>query len=177
MKIIANSDCERKDITMNLKKLIIYYSMDGNTKKIAEKIQAVTGADIERLDTVIPYTGTDEEIVDQGQREVNQGYMPEIKPLLVNVADYDTIIIGTPTWWYTMAPAVLTFLNSNSLEGKTVIPFQTHAGWPGHALQDMGNACKGSSVENSKAIQFSSKQFGLLVTAESEVDHWIETLK
>ncbi|MBS6645008.1 MAG: hypothetical protein KH366_15640, partial [Clostridiaceae bacterium] len=81
---------------MNLKKLIIYYSMDGNTKKIAEKIQAVTGADIERLDTVIPYTGTDEEIVDQGQREVNQGYMPEIKPLSVNVADYDTIIIGTP---------------------------------------------------------------------------------
>ena len=162
MKIIANFDCERKDITMNLKKLIIYYSMDGNTKKIAEKIQAVTGADIERLDTVIPYTGTDEEIVDQGQREVNQGYMPKIKPLSVNVADYDTIIIGTPTWWYTMAPAVLTFLNSNSLEGKTVIPFQTHAGWRVTLCRIWGTHAKVRLLKTAKQSSLAQSSLGCL---------------
>ena len=169
MKIIANSDCERKDITKNLKKLIIYYTMDGNTKKIAEKIQAVTGADIERLDTVIPYTGTDEEIVDQGQMEVNQGYMPKIKPLSVNVADYDTIIIGTPTWWYTMAPAVLTFLNSNSLEGKTVIPFCTSAssglGESGELLAELAG-----TGDWQEGMRFRSG------VSEEDVQNWLDEL-
>ena len=65
-------------------------------------------------------------MVSQGQREVDEGFQPEIKPLSVNVADYDVVAIGTPTWWYTMAPAVLTFLNANDWSQKTVIPFMTH---------------------------------------------------
>ena len=42
-----------------------------------------------------------------------------------------------PTWWYTMAPAVLTFLTTNDFTGKTVIPFMTNGGWPGHVIKDM----------------------------------------
>ncbi len=51
-----------KEIIMKSKKLIVYYSMDGNTRQVAEKIHKATGADIVEIDTVIPYTGTDEEI-------------------------------------------------------------------------------------------------------------------
>lgn len=54
--------------------------------------------------------------------------MPQINPISVNLADYDVIAIGTPTWWYTMAPAVLTFLTTNDFTGKTVIPFMTNGG-------------------------------------------------
>lgn len=162
---------------MNLKKLIVYYSMDGNTRQVAEKIQKATGADIVEIDTVIPYTGTDDEIVKQGEDEVKRGYMPQIKPLRVNIADYDTIMIGTPTWWYTMVPAILTFIAVNDFAGKTVIPFQTHAGWPGQGISDMKNACEGAIVMNEKTIKFSPQQFGLMVTSENELNKWIESLK
>lgn len=158
------------------KKLIVYYSMDGNTKMIAKMIHEKTGADMVMLNTVIPYTGTDEEIVQQGREEVNRGHLPDLEPLPVHLAEYDTIILGTPTWWYTMAPAVHSFIRRNNLSGKMVIPFQTHAGWPGHTLQDIEAAAKGAQVRNGKQIQFSAQEFGKLVTPEKEVREWIETL-
>ena len=106
--------------------LIVYYSVsNGNTRRIAEQMQQATGADIAEIRTVQPYTGSYQDIVDQGQREVERGYKPEIRPLAVDLADYDVIAVGTPTWWYTMAPAVKTFLESREWDGKTVIPFQT----------------------------------------------------
>lgn len=48
----------------------------------------------------------------------------------VQTADYDVIAVGTPTGWYTMAPAVLTFLKGQDFKGKTVISFMTNGGWP-----------------------------------------------
>lgn len=98
------------------KMLVVYYSWsNGNTKQIAEQLAKETGAELAEIDTVQPYTGSYDEVVDQGQREVNAGYKPEIKPLTVNIQDYDVIAVGTPTWWYTMAPAVLTFLSAQEL--------------------------------------------------------------
>lgn len=86
------------------KTLIVYFSHSGNTKRIADKIAAAVPADVARIETLVPYTGSMNEVSAQGKREVESGYKPEIKPLNVNPSDYDRIVIGTPTWWYTMAP-------------------------------------------------------------------------
>ena len=123
------------------KMLIVYYSWsNGNTERIAKKLQSATGADIARIDTKVPYTGSYDDVVNQGQDEVRRGFEPEIKPIGVNVDDYDIIAVGTPTWWYTMAPAVLTFINANNWNGKNVVPFMTNGGWPGHVIKDMKKA-------------------------------------
>ena len=114
------------------KMLVVYYSWsNGNTKRIAEQLTNGTGADIARIETTEPYSGSHEDVVEQGKREVEAGFMPQINPISVNLSDYDVIAIGTPTWWYTLAPAVLTFLTTNDFTGKTVIPFMTNGGWPG----------------------------------------------
>ena len=57
-------------------------------------MQSVAGGDLVRLDTAVPYSGSYNDVVDQGQREVNAGFEPELKPLPVNVADYDVIAVG-----------------------------------------------------------------------------------
>ena len=57
-----------------MKTLIVYYSYQGNTKKIAEMIHDKIGGDMVRIDTVVPYTGSYNSVVDQGQDEVNRGY-------------------------------------------------------------------------------------------------------
>ena len=160
------------------KMLVVYYSWsNGNTKQIAEQLAKATGAELAEIDTVQPYTGSYDEVVDQGQREVNAGYKPEIKPLTVNIQDYDVIAVGTPTWWYTMAPAVLTFLSAQDFTGKTVIPFMTNGGWPGHVIEDMKANCKGAEFAHEMEIQFDSTGGAHLETPEKKIDAWIEAVK
>lgn len=159
-----------------MKTLVLYYSQArGNTRRIAEMIQKTVGADIAEIETASQYTGSYDDIVNQGQEEVNFGFMPEIKPLSVNTADYDRIILGTPTWWYTMAPAVKAFLTQYDLSGKNVILFQTHGGWEGHVLSDMKSMIKGN-VTGEFSVQFDSTGGSQLVTPVSEIEEWIGSI-
>ncbi|NMM64271.1 hypothetical protein HBE96_16720 [Clostridium sp. P21] len=155
------------------KKLIVYYSYTKNTKKIAEQIQKATDADICEIETVKPYAGDYNSVVDQGKQEVDRGFKPEIKPLRVNLEDYNTIIIGTPVWWYTYAPAVATFLSEYDLSGKTIIPFATNGGWLGHTLKDIEKACKSAIVTNAIDIKFNTDK---MVTPEITLNKWISCL-
>ena len=165
----------KKGIDIKMKKmLVVYYSWsNGNTKKIAEQLANKTGADIARIETAEPYSGSHEDVVEQGKREVEAGFTPQINPLSVNLADYDVLAIGTPTWWYTMAPAVLTFLTVNDFTGKTVIPFMTNGGWPGHVIKDMKDKCKGAAFAHEMQIQFDSKGKDHLETSEEVITEWI----
>lgn len=163
---------------MGNRKLVVYYSLsNGNTKRIAELAARAMGADLRAIDTARPYTGSYQQIVDQGLEETKRGYQPELKPLDFNVADYDTIAVGTPTWWYTMAPAVLTFLSGQDWQGKKVVPFMTHGGWPGHVLTDMKAACKGAELVCGEQIQFDDEGGSRMVTPEQELERWLDALK
>lgn len=155
------------------KKLIVYYSYTNNTKKVAEQIQKATGSDICEIETVKPYTGDYNSVVDQGKQEVDSGYKPAIKPLSVNLEDYDTIILGTPVWWYTYAPAVAAFLSEYDLSGKTIIPFVTNGGWIGHTIKDMEKVCKKSIVKNGIDIRFDTDKMAM---TESNLKKWIDCL-
>ena len=119
------------------KMLIVYYSWsNGNTKRIAEQLANETGADIARIETTEPYKGTHEDVVNQGKREVEAGFMPRINSLSVNLADYEVIAIGTPTWWYTMAPALLTFLTKSSKSPASIA--KSNKQWVGTCLYHKG---------------------------------------
>ena len=160
------------------KLLIVYYSWsNGNTERIAKKLQSVVGGDLLRIDTAVPYSGSYNDVVDQGQREVNQGYEPELKPVSADIAGYDVIAVGTPTWWYTMAPAVKTFLHQNSFAGKTVVPFMTNGGWPGHVIKDMKNACSGAEFACEMQVKFDSDGGDRLETPESKIEAWAQSVK
>ena len=158
--------------------LTVYYSWsNGNTERIAKLLQKEIGGDIVRIDTITPYEGSYDDVVNQGQEEVQRGYEPEIKPLDVNISDYDVIAVGTPTWWYTMAPAVLTFLHTESFADKTVIPFMTNAGWPGNVIKDMKTACKGADIKCEMQIQFDSTGGSRLETPMEDITKWIQNVK
>ena len=82
-----------------MKKLLIaYYSWsNGNTERIAKTLQRIAGGELVKIDTAVPYSGSYNDVVEQGQREVQQGYEPELKPIDVDIAGYDVIAVGTPT--------------------------------------------------------------------------------
>lgn len=158
--------------------LVVYYSVsNGNTREIAHQMAEYIKADLAEIQTVQPYDGSYQEVVNQGKQEVQRSYHPSIRPLPFRPEDYDIIAIGTPTWWYTMVPAMATFLSLHEWAGKTVIPFQTHGGWPGHTLKDIKAACKGAKFCCEGQIQFDSSGGSQMVTDEKEVQHWLQQIK
>ena len=161
------------------KLLIVYYSWsNGNTKKIAKELQKVTGGDLARIDTKTAYKDQDYQVVvDQAEKDVQRGYEPVLAPRFFKVKDYDAIALGTPTWWYTMAPAMKTFLHEEKMEGKLVIPFATHGGWPAHVLDDLKTACPGAQFGPELAVQFDSQGGSTQVTPQKQVEAWLEQVK
>ncbi|MGN8819044.1 flavodoxin [Oribacterium sp. HCP28S3_H8] len=162
-----------------MKRLVVYYSFTaGNTKKIALKIAKETGADIIALETTEPYQGSYQAVVDQGLDEVKRGFMPALKPYAVNPADYDEIIIGTPTWWYEMAPAVLTFMEKTDFSGKRIALFQTNAGWLGKCLKTMGKKTAPGKVIATGLFTFSARdaERDKMTSPVSDIDDFIKKL-
>jgi len=114
----------------NAKKiLIVYYSLhNGNTRIVAEHIQKNVGGDIFRIETVNAYPAEYRDVTDQAKKELQSGYRPPLKNKVTNFDQYDIIYLGSPNWWNTIVPAVMTFLDSYNFKGKTIVPFITHEG-------------------------------------------------
>lgn len=160
-----------------MKAVVVYYSHScGNTRKIAEMIGLLTGAALAEIQTVQDY-GTDyNAVMVKARDEINSGFLPEIRPLPINLDEFDTVIIGTPTWWYTMAPAVRTFLRNTDLTGKRVYAFQTHGGQPGSALKDIRRLSKGQNISDFE-VAFDSMGGNIMQTPLDEIRRWIEELR
>lgn len=157
-----------------MKTLMVYYSYTQNTGGIARRVREALGCDVAEIQTVSPYEGDYDSVVEQGRREVEADFCPDIRPLGVELSGYDRIILGIPVWWYTMAPAMRTFLTENGLAGKTVIPLVTSGGWPGHTVKDVEALCPGARVEKGVSLTFNGAR---LATPERELENWIQGLK
>ena len=163
---------------MAQKILVAYYSWsNGNTEKIAKQLADACGADLARIETVVPYPDDYDATVQQGQDEVNAGFQPEIEPLGFDPADYDVIAVGTPTWWYTMAPAVSTFFGNVDWAGKTMVPFMTNGGWPGHFIADMRQAAAPAHCGPALEVRFDSAGGPKQETPQRKVNEWIDQVK
>lgn len=111
------------------KVLIVYYSLrNGNTRIVAEHIQKNVGGNIFRIETVDAYPAEYRDVTDQAKKELQSNYRPPLKSKAPNFDQYDVIYLGSPNWWNTIAPAVMTFLESYNFEGRTTVPFITHEG-------------------------------------------------
>ena len=115
-----------------MKKLIAYFSPSGNTKAMAEKLAKATGADLFEIKPQTPYTRADLDWTNKNSRssvEMNdKSYRPQIAQLPNSLANYDTIFIGFPIWWYVAPTIINTFVENVDLDGKKVIPFATSGG-------------------------------------------------
>ena len=158
-----------------MKKLVVFYSYTGHTKMIAENIQQKLNCDILEIKPVKPYSTDYQTVVDEEQNNSSVGKTPDIQKIDMNLNDYDEIIIGTPVWWYTIAPVIRTFLTQNDLSNKTIKPFATNAGWLGHTFQEIQKLCPNSKVDKGMNIVFESYSDNL-VTSPDEIEKWIDEL-
>lgn len=138
---VHNSDLEGKKI------LIAYFSWSGNTEHLAKIIQSQIGGDMFKIETAEPYPDDYNEVAyGIGKKQSENNIMPELKNN-GDVSAYDIIFVGTPAWWYHMAPAVKTFLSAHQFDGKIIVPFISHGGGGRYEIpSDMGKLAKGATV-------------------------------
>ena len=108
--------------------LVLYFSATGTTKGVAERIAALSGADIAEIVPAQPYTSEDLNYNDRATRATVEQNTPDARPEIANeisLDGYDTVYLGYPIWWG-QAPRILsTFVESHDFTGITVIPFCT----------------------------------------------------
>lgn len=159
-----------EDKTMNDSKVLIaYYSYSGNTKDVAETIQKDIGGDLFEIKTEGTYPEEYRPMTEQAKKEIQDGYRPALTTKVADIAQYDTIFIGSPNWWGTITPQVSSFIDSYDLSGKKVIPFITHGGGGvQNTIKDMTAQCKGCNVQQDGWVGYGSRTLG--------ISGWLEDL-
>ena len=152
-----------------MKTLLVYYSYTGNTELLVNKIKEKINCDIIRLDTIKPYNNY-EYLVEQAKIDVENNYQPELINE-INLDNYDTILLGSPVWWYTFSSPINTFLNKYNLSNKVIIPFITNAGWLGHTIEDIKKICP--NVKDEISIKFNEDK----LLDEIKFDEWLKKLE
>lgn len=110
------------------KTLIVYYSFSNTTKNLAEDIAIITDGDIRELIPEKSYSFSYNGATKEVRNEIEKGYCPKLLSGNEAINNYENIFIGTPNWFKSFAPPILSFLRSVDLNGKTIIPFCTHGG-------------------------------------------------
>lgn len=155
------------------KSLVVYFSAQGHTKALAEKIADVTGADLFEIVPVNPYTEADLDGWNdsaRGTRESkDRSTRPEVKNKMESFARYDTIYLGFPIWWYTAPTIVNTFLEQYNTDSKVIIPFATSGG------SGIGETEKDLKVSAPNAVFLPGRV--LNNATEQEVKSWIDSIE
>ncbi len=109
--------------------LVAYFSASGTTKAVAQTLAEAAGADIYEIKPQVPYTTADLDWTNTKSRssiEMKEGSSrPPIVDNAVDMAQYDTIFIGFPVWWYIAPTIINTFIEAHDIAGKKVVPFAT----------------------------------------------------
>lgn len=115
--------------TRGSKTLVAFFSATNNTKAVADEIVRILGADQLRIQAANPYAANPYDDQAKIQQEAYNDLRPSVAnlPSKEDIARYDTIFIGSPTWWHQPAMVICTFLESYDLTGKVVIPFFTYS--------------------------------------------------
>lgn len=130
--------------------LIAYFSYTGHTKGIAKQLQGLTGGILFEIKPAAPYSEDYDTTERQGRKETRDGYRPPLAEMPANLASYDTVLLGTPNWFNTVAPPIASFLADSDMSGKRIALFCTNGGGgPGHTVADIQAACKDAEILDS----------------------------
>ena len=115
------------------KKLVLYFSVYGTAKAVAEEIARQTGADLMEIEPVVPYDSDRNHynaLAKLAKKEHDEDQRPAIRNT-IPVEEYDTIYLGYPMWWYTFPMIIYTLFDQYDFSGKTIIPLQHSYGQRG----------------------------------------------
>lgn len=166
--------------------LIIYLSRTNNTKAIAEIIHEKVGGKLVPLELLEPYPEDYQEIVAQVDNENQTGYLPTLKTRIENIEQYDTVFLGFPTWDMQLPPPMKSFLHEYDMSGKTIIPFNTNAGFGvGSGFEQVKELSQNATVLEGFSVRGGYEKKGVYLDikgkraedVEGELREWLRKIK
>ena len=157
--------------------LVAYFSAsEANiTAQVAKTLAEAADADLFEIVPEQIYTAEDLNWKDEKSRSTiemkDSTARPAVASKVENMAQYNTIYVGFPIWWYTAPRIINTFLEQYDLTGKTIIPFATSGG------SDMGKS--GEDLKQASAPNANWILPGKVLNGNPPVDSlkaWVETL-
>jgi|YelNatPaOPRAMG01_1025707.scaffolds.fasta_scaffold21530_1 flavodoxin len=157
-----------------MKNLVLYFSLDGHTEKVAEVITKRINADMEKITL---------------RRKLPKGFFkylvggfwtisrkkPSIEPLKINLKDYDLIFLGTPVWASTYCPVFNSIFEKYEIKGKKIAIFVTYASMEGNSARDLAMRLEGNNEIMAK-IAFSEREIKK-GKVEEKIEKWLEEIK
>ena len=159
-------------IENNSNVMVCYFSATGTTEKAAQRIADLTGGALHNIAPEVAYTDSDLNWRDSLSRSYvemhNRDFRPALKDSVTDMSDYSVVFIGYPNWWNTHPTIINTFIESNNLQGKTIIPFMTSGG------SDITN----SEKELHEAYPELNIAKGLLMNgvSDEEIKEWLKEI-
>lgn len=157
------------------KVLVAYFSASGTTKRAAGDLAQAAGADLYEIKPAVPYTSADLDWMNKKSRssmEMNdKSSRPALADADANIAQYDTIFLGFPIWWYVAPTIINSFLESYDFSGKKIVLFATSGG------SGFGKAAAGlkTSVSSSTTIVEGSLLNGR--NSAANLKAWVDSIK
>jgi flavodoxin len=165
--------------------LIVYLSRTKNTKAVADMIHQNVGGKLIELELQNPYPENYKAIVAQVAKENETDFAPPLKTKIENIQSYDVVFIGFPTWGMQLPPPMKSFLKQYDLSGKTVIPFNTNAGYGiGSSFETVKVLAPKSKVLDGFSIKGGVERDGIYfvmqgekeIQAQNEVKKWLQDI-
>lgn len=149
------------------KVLVTYFSYTGNTEQGAQLMAEALGADLFTIEMEQPYRGN---IYDVSQRDLNQDARPALATHVADMAQYDVVLVGYPTWWGTMPMPMFTFLSEYDFSGKTLLPFSSHGSTRfGDSISDFSKQVPSAYVGQAFEYYYSGGS-----ELEAEIAAWLK---
>lgn len=122
----------------------------GNVQQLAGWVQEETGGDLFSIRVTELYSSDWDECLDRANQENRDNIHPELEEVLESTADYDTVFIGYPNWWYSCPMAIFSFIDEHDLAGKDIYLFCSHGtGGLAGSVEDISAALPDSNVSDN----------------------------
>ena len=173
-KEMAEYFADNVTVTKNLGKvLVVYYSLSGHTRDIAERIKSKTNADIYEIKTAEEIKANPMLYI-KSRSDSKKGIYPELRGDMPDMDRYDVIFIGSPVWWYTVSTPVMAFLSQTDFKAKKVVPFSTQGSNAGIFLKDFEKTAKNANVTGYQSFNNIGKKYDKAV--DNKISVWLNGL-
>ena len=157
-----------------MKTLIIYYSLDGNCALIAENLKSCLKAEVLEIKTLDTKKRKGFALYFWGGSQVLFRKKPPLKPYTIDVNAWDLIILGTPVWAGSPAPAISSFLDKTKISGKKLALYCCHGGGMGEALEKFKALLPGNTFAGEINFKVPRREDASKVKQQTE--EWAKTL-
>ena len=156
-----------------MKAIVVYYSLEGNTKFAAELLAKGLQADLLELKPIKEYPKGKISKFIWGGKAATFAETPQLEEYKFQMEEYDFILIGTPVWNNRIAPPLNTFLSNHEIANKKVALFASSTGGKAEKTFEKLSTKASKVVATLSLIEAAKNQ----ADTKEKVDAFIANLK